>query len=132
MSSLLRKGAGCHGKSHKANKHFFECIFIIPICFDKNQQTKLCVFQSEYREYLVFFRQILHRHHQTYTIFDTLPLYLYIKSLSITDRLFYQISVFQNPKILRRHSHYNNYKTYQTPFYYLAEPLRHLAAPMFN
>jgi hypothetical protein len=27
MSSLLRKGAGCHGKSHKANKHFFECIF---------------------------------------------------------------------------------------------------------
>lgn len=26
-----------------------------------------------------FFRQILHRHHQTYTIFDTLPLYLYIK-----------------------------------------------------
>ncbi|RGQ76807.1 hypothetical protein E1J06_20525 [Phocaeicola dorei] len=39
--------------------------FIIPICFDKNQQTKLCVFQSEYREYLVFFRQILHRHCST-------------------------------------------------------------------
>lgn len=33
--------------------------------FDKNQQTKLCVFQSEYREYLVFFRQILHRHGST-------------------------------------------------------------------
>lgn len=119
-------------KAIKPINTFLNVFFIIPICFDKNQQTKLCVFQSEYREYLVFFRQILHRHHQTYTIFDTLPLYLYIKSLSITDRLFYQIFVFQNPKILRRHSHYNNYKTYQTPFYYLTEPLRHLATPMFN